>query len=100
MVSEIKKRGGLALKFTSQFHRGIPDRIVLLPFHTMSFVELKSTGESPTKLQESAINKLIGLGFKCWVIDSHERLDAFLEVMDRRLRKCEKKINDFVEEQR
>ena len=69
LVREIEARGGMALKYTSQFHRGIPDRIVLLPGGTIIFVELKSTGKKPTKLQQHAILKLIKMGYWVEIID-------------------------------
>lgn len=93
LVEEVKRLGGMALKNTSQFHGGIPDRLVLLPFHTISFVELKSTGEKPRPLQEAAMAKLGDMGFRCWVIDSTEKLDYFLERMQARLEKVRMKIN-------
>ena len=79
LVREIEARGGMALKYTSQFHRGIPDRIILTPTGKVHFVELKSTGKKPTKLQVHAMNKLLYLGFDVWTIDRTERLDAFLD---------------------
>jgi len=85
LVDEIKKRGGVALKLTSQFHRGMPDRLVLLPYHTMAFVEMKSTGEKPSPLQEAAIAQLRGMRFTVRVVDSTETLDELLETLDARL---------------
>ena len=82
LVREIEARGGMALKYTSQFHRGIPDRICLLPYGCTYFVELKSTGKKPTKLQEHAMQKLRELGNLVYVIDSTEALDDFLENVD------------------
>lgn len=78
LVREIEALGGMALKYTSQFHRGIPDRIVLLPPGVLTFVELKSTGQKPTKLQMHAMDKLSMLGFDCKVIDSTEGLNEYL----------------------
>jgi Holliday junction resolvase len=79
LVREIEARGGMALKYTSQFHRGIPDRIILTPAGKVHFVELKSTGKKPTKLQIHAMNKLLYLGFDVCVIDRTEHLDRFLD---------------------
>lgn len=86
LVREIEARGGMALKYTSQFHRGIPDRICLLPCAMLTFVELKSTGKKPTKLQEHAMAQLRALDFDCRVIDSTEALDKFLQDVDRAIR--------------
>lgn len=75
----VKRLGGLALKFSSPYHRGIPDRIILMPGGQTFFVELKTTGKKPTLLQLKAIKDLIALGFDVRVIDSQESLNIFLE---------------------
>lgn len=98
LVREVKARGGIAVKNTSQFHRGMPDRIVLLPYHTISFVELKSTGEKPTALQSAVQSKLWGLGYTVYIIDSSEALDAFLSKMDRRIERIRREEEDLVSE--
>ncbi len=90
LVEGIKKRHGLAVKLTSQFHRGLPDRLVLLPFRTICFVELKSTGEKRTKLQEVAARQLEGMGFRVFVIDTGEQLLEFFHRMDRRISRIQK----------
>lgn len=82
LVREIEARGGMALKYTSQFHRGIPDRICLLPYGLVYFVELKSTGQKPTKLQEHAMKELQCRAFDCRVVDSTESLEKFLAKID------------------
>ena len=82
LVREIEARGGMALKYTSQFHRGIPDRICLLPGGVTIFVEMKSTGQKPTKLQDHAMKQLEKLGFSTRVIDSTESLDRLLWILD------------------
>ena len=87
LVREIEARGGMALKYTSQFHRGIPDRICLIPPGILTFVELKSTGQKPTKLQEHAMEKLTSLGFDCLVIDTTEKLEEYLGHVDQAIEK-------------
>ena len=78
----IKARGGRALKFLSQFHRGMPDRLVLLPKGRVFFVELKSTGRTPEPLQRKAHNDLRRLGFSVYVIDTTEKLQDLLMILD------------------
>lgn len=75
---EVKKAGGIALKFTSQYHRGIPDRIVLMPGGRIYFVEMKSTGRSATRLQKAAIRHLQEMGFNVRIIDTSEKLAQFI----------------------
>lgn len=82
LVREIEARGGMALKYTSQFHRGIPDRICLLPGGLSVFVELKSTGKKPTKLQEYAMKKLAEMGHAVIVIDNTNDLEWLLHILD------------------
>lgn len=100
LVTGCKRRGGMAVKLTSQFHRGLPDRLVLLPFRTVAFVELKSTGCKRTALQEVAAGQLEALGFRVFVVDSTESLMEFFWKMDRRinrLRKCTEGKEDGVQ---
>ena len=82
LVREIQNRGGMALKYTSQHHRGIPDRIILMPFGRTYFVELKSTGQKPTRLQDYAMRRIGGLGFFVTVIDNSKDLDAFIKQVE------------------
>ncbi|MCI6282307.1 MAG: VRR-NUC domain-containing protein [Bacteroides uniformis] len=74
----VRALGGVALKFSSPYHRGVPDRIVLMPGGRIYFVELKSTGKKPTFLQEKAMEELRKLGFDVRVTDNQESLDEFL----------------------
>ena len=39
LLTEVKKIGGLALKFVSPGYDGVPDRIVLLPGGKIGFVD-------------------------------------------------------------
>ena len=82
LQKEIKKRGGTALKLLSQLHRGLPDRLVLMPGGWCFFVELKSTGKKPTMLQAHCHEQLERLGFTVWVVDSTESLGTVLECVD------------------
>lgn len=79
---EVEKRGGMAVKLSSQLHRGLPDRMVLLPYGAVHFVELKSTGKKPTLLQQHCHKQLVGLGHMVWIIDRTEALEDFLQCID------------------
>ena len=82
LVREIEARGGMALKYTSQYHRGIPDRIILMPYGRIYFVELKSTGEKPNYIQRYAMRQLQERGFAAWVVDDSRKLEQFLLTVD------------------
>lgn len=79
LTRDIKKAGGVALKFTSPGSRGVPDRLVLLPDGRHFFVELKRPGEKPEPLQLWWHEKLRALGHDVRVIDSPSGVKAFVE---------------------
>ena len=69
LVREVKKSGGIALKFVSPGTAGVPDRILLFPGGRIVFAELKAPGEKPTKLQLLRHARLRALGFRVVVVD-------------------------------
>lgn len=79
LCNEIKKLGGHAYKFVSPNQRGVPDRLCLLPNGIAVFVELKTTGKKPTKLQVLCIDELKALGQDCIVIDSSKALEELIK---------------------
>lgn len=79
LLTEVKKIGGLALKFVSPGYDGVPDRIVLLPGGKIGFVEVKAPGEKPRPLQRARHKSLMKLGFSVYVIDSVEQIGAILD---------------------
>lgn len=52
LCSEVKKRGGMAVKFVSPGLDGVPDRLVLFQGGVSAFVELKAPGRKMRPLQE------------------------------------------------
>ena len=79
LVAEVKKRGGLAVKFVSPGLDGVPDRLVLLPGGKITFVELKATGKSMRPLQQKRAKQLIGLGFRVYCVDRKEMIGGVLD---------------------
>lgn len=79
---KVKALNGLALKFHCLSFTGFPDRIVLMPFGKLYFVELKSEGKKPTKIQLSVHRLLCDLGFLVFVIDTKEKLSNFLKLIE------------------
>lgn len=74
LVREVKRQGGLCLKFVSPGWDGAPDRLVLFPGGKMIFIEVKDAGRKPRPLQERRIRQLRDLGFQTEVVDSRERV--------------------------
>lgn len=83
MRKAVEARGGMALKLLSQFHRGLPDRLILMPGGHTYFAEIKTTGKKPTILQLHCHETLRQLGFQVFVIDSSESLETALALINR-----------------
>lgn len=90
LVEEVRKRGGIAYKFISPGRAGVPDRLVILPFNKIGFVEVKRPGKGKLrKIQKREIERLQGLGCKCYLLDDPDKLlwlindiENGIEVMD------------------
>ena len=74
-VKRMEQVGGLALKFTSPGHAGVPDRLLLLPGGFAVFVELKREGARPRPLQEFMMKKLEKMGFRCLVVSTEAEIE-------------------------
>lgn len=75
---EVKKLGGLALKFISPSMNGVPDRIVLLPGGSIFFVELKAKGQKARPLQLAVHRVFNTLGQQVYVLDSKEKVKEWI----------------------
>lgn len=78
----VAERGGMAVKLLSQFIKGLPDRMYLLHGGVVVFVEFKSTGKKPTKIQSYIHAKLQALGFPVLVVDSVETHEEARNLID------------------
>lgn len=78
-VSEINRVGGVAYKFVSPGNSGVPDRIVILPYGRILFVELKTACGSLTKLQQAQCHKIANLGAKVYVLYGLKDLCVFFD---------------------
>lgn len=72
LVAEVKRRGGMAYKFTSPARRSVPDRLILMPGGAMFFVECKAPGKKPTEAQAREHERIRALGFDVFIVDSKE----------------------------
>ncbi|WP_414733863.1 VRR-NUC domain-containing protein [Acetobacterium carbinolicum] len=76
---EVKKMGGICLKFVSPGLDGMPDRLVLLPGGRLAFVEVKAPGKKPRPLQMVRHEMLKRLGFAVYVLDDAGKIGAMLD---------------------
>ena len=79
LVTETRKRGGMALKFVSPSFAGMPDRLILLPDGKMAFVEVKAPGQKPRPLQVKRHAMLRKLGFKVFVLEAASDIPMMLK---------------------
>lgn len=94
LVREVKELGGLPLKYQNSNMTGYPDRLIVLPRGDTVWVELKSAGKNPSKLQAHCISRLRELGCEVYLIDTQQKLSDLLEYLKikiktiKRIRKC------------
>lgn len=81
LVTEVKKLGGRAYKWTSPGNDGVPDRIVILPGRPPIFVELKTDRGKLTALQKVQIDRLRALGQDVRVLYGMGAVSRFLMEM-------------------
>ena len=81
LVTAVKAAGGVCWKFTSPGTAGVPDRIVLMPYGGIGFVEVKAPGKKPRPLQRLRIKTLQRLGFKTFVLDSPEQIGGIIDAI-------------------
>ena len=77
LVREVKKRGGVAYKFSSPSHRGVSDRVVCLQGQTW-FVELKQPKGELSALQVLFASEMERLGQRYVCLWSKEDVDKWL----------------------
>lgn len=81
---KVEALGGRCLKWVCPGWAGVPDRIVLLPFGRICFVETKRPkGGKLSKLQLWWGDELHRLGFGHYVIWDEKDLSCFLELIEK-----------------
>ncbi len=87
LVRQVKRTGALCYKFTSPGTRGVPDRIILYQGNVF-FVELKRPGGKPRKDQLKTIEKFNEQLIPVFVIDSKQKVDDLLYMMEKGIARC------------
>lgn len=78
LIEAVNRRKGLALKLYSPSYVGVPDRLVLIAFGRVGFVEVKAPGRKPRPIQLKRHEELRRLGFKVYVLDGREQIEGIL----------------------
>jgi hypothetical protein len=76
-VKTVKDMGGVAYKFSSPAHRGVSDRIAVMPNGVVWFVEIKRPGGKLTPLQEKFATDVQALGQRYACLWTKEDVDAW-----------------------
>ena len=83
LVSIVKARGGVCLKWVCPGWAGVPDRIVLLPGGRIYFIELKRPKDGRlSERQKWWRERILGLGFDYCVIWNQGNLETFQILLD------------------
>lgn len=81
LMKAVKALGGLCLKFVSPGYDGVPDRLILIAYGKIAFVEVKAPGEKPRPLQVHVIEKIKSLGFNVFVLDSEDKIGGIIDAI-------------------
>jgi len=80
LVEQAKQNGLLCLKYSNPNMVGYPDRLLVLPGGDVIWVELKSKGRKPTKIQQIRMAELNGMGHLVRVIDNKADIDELVKL--------------------
>ena len=82
LAEAVKAEGGLCIKLLCDQFSGLPDRLCLFPGGRAVFVEVKSAGKKPRKLQLIVHGRLRSLGFEVCVIDNVNGIKSIIDGQD------------------
>ncbi len=80
LIEQAEANGLLCLKYSNPNMVGYPDRLLVLPGGSVVWVELKSKGRKPTKIQQIRIAGLRNRGHYVWVIDNKADIDELIKI--------------------
>ncbi len=83
LVDQAKQNGLPCLKYSNPNMVGYPDRLLVLPGGGVIWVELKSKGCKPTKIQQMRIAELTGMGHRVNVIDNKTDIEKLIKIAKR-----------------
>ena len=81
LIQEVEKLGGLCKKWVSPGSSGEPDRIVILPWNRIYFVELKAPCKQMRLLQRKRRQQLEALGFPVFCVDCPEQIQPAIDAL-------------------
>lgn len=79
LSNKVKANGGLSIKLSPLYFAGIPDRLILLPFGKVCFIETKAPGKLASKLQLAVHKRLQKLGFLVYKVDNYADINRIID---------------------
>lgn len=79
LVRRVKDLGGVCLKYSNPGVVGYPDRVAVLPGGVTVWVEVKSKGKRPNKVQQLRHEQLRRLSHTVAVVESKSEVDLVLK---------------------
>ena len=79
IIRKTNEIGGITIKGSATNAVGFPDRIILIPGGSCSFLEVKTQGKKPTGIQEHWLTRLSNIGFKSECVDTKKKVDLFFD---------------------
>ena len=70
--------GAMCMKFVSPGISGVPDRMILLPYGVVVFVELKRPGEVLRPLQRCIVERMRKIGQTVFEVDNPYKVDILV----------------------
>ena len=79
LVKAVRDIDGLALKFVSPGCDGVPDRLILIAYGKIAFVEVKAKGKKPRPIQIRRIKQIENLGFLVFILDDEKDIPSIIQ---------------------
>lgn len=79
LVERARVAGALCLKYSNPNMTGYPDRVLVTPGGGVVWVELKSRGRRPAKIQLARMAELTRMGHRVEVIDNRPDVDELIK---------------------
>lgn len=95
LCKRMKEIGLPCIKYSNANETGYPDRLIVLPASQCMWVELKSKGRKPSKVQQIRIAELEEQKHVVWVIDNKPLVDELTEAIKKWLAEYKEEFEKY-----
>lgn len=68
LVNHCKLLGCIPVKMTDPMNAGLPDRMIIMPGGKVVWVEIKSSGKKPSRLQQKRFDEMLKMEHPVYVV--------------------------------